>query len=47
MPIFTAAISQSFASTSSCSRSSALGVLCTASTPCVFCTVSEVIAATP
>src|SRR6266404_4937690 len=47
IPIFTAAISQSLAKASSCARSSALGVLWTVSTPWVFWTVSEVIAATP
>ena len=47
MPIFTAAISQSPARASSWARSSALGVLWTDSTPWVFWTVSEVIAAIP
>ena len=42
-----AAISESFARQSSWARKVALGVFCTSVTPCVFCTVSDVIAATP
>ena len=46
-PIFTAAMSESFTKTSSCARSEAVGMFCTSTTSCVFCTVMEVMAATP